>query len=181
MAHRTHIALLRGINVGGRNRLPMEDLRSLVEQAGGERPRTYIQSGNVVFEASAPVAKQFATDLESLLEERVGVKSPVVVRSAAEIEAVPDAVPFSGPQADPASLHVMFLAAQPTKARAAALDPSRSPGDRFGLVGREIYLHLPRGVARTKLTNAYFDSILGTLSTARNWRTVQTLIGMCAV
>lgn len=180
MATQHHIALLRGINVGGKNRVPMEDLRALVVEAGGREPRTYIQSGNVVFEASAAAAKRLAGELEGLLLERLGVKSPVVVRSAAEMAVVVDGVPFKGKQADPASLHVMFLAARPTKTGAAKLDPDRSPGDVFELVGREIYLHLPNGAARSKLTNAYFDSTLGTVSTARNWRTVGKLVEMCA-
>lgn len=181
MALQRYIALLRGVNVGGKNRVPMEDLRGLVIEAGGEEPRTYIQSGNVVFEASAAAAKRLAGELETLLSDRLGVKSPVVLRSAAELAVVADAVPFTGTRADPASLHVMFLAAKPAKPKAAALNPDRSPGDAFALVGREVYLHLPNGAARTKLTNAYFDSTLGTVSTVRNWRTVQKLIGMCAV
>jgi len=180
MASGYHIALLRGVNVGGKNRLAMEDLRGLVLEAGGAAPRTYIQSGNVVFEATAAAAKRVPGVLRSLLAERCGVNSPVVVRSAMELAAVAEGVPFRGKMADPASLHVMFLADRPTKARAGALDPDRSPGDAFALVGREVYLHLPNGVARSKLTNAYFDSTLGTVSTGRNWRTVQKLLGMCA-
>lgn len=178
MASLSHIALLRGINVGGKNRLAMEDLRGLVEEAGGKSPRTYIQSGNVVFGASAAAAKRVPGVLQALLAERFGIASPVVVRSAKEMAAVAGGVPFSGKRADPASLHVMFLADTPGKAAAGALDPDRSPGDAFALVGREVYLHLPNGVARTKLTNAYFDSTLGTVSTGRNWRTVQKLLDM---
>jgi uncharacterized protein (DUF1697 family) len=163
---------LRGINVGGKNKLAMKDLIALFEAAGCAQVTTYIASGNVIFEASARVARAVPAAVTAAIEARFGLAVPVVIRTAAELDAVVASNPFpDGLDA----LFVMFLADRPAPARIAALDPARSPGDSFRVVGREIYLHLPNGAARTKLSNAYFDGKLATVSTGRNWRTTLTL------
>ena len=168
-----HVALLRGINVGGKNVLPMKDLCALFQDAGCGDVETYIQSGNVIFGASASLAKRIPGLLTKAIAAGFGFRVPVVVRTAAELRRVVDGNPFS--RADEATLHVAFLADLPSDARVAALDARRSPPDRFAVRGREIYLHLPNGVARTRLTNQYFDTALATTSTVRNWRTVHAL------
>lgn len=171
-----HVALLRGINVGGKNKLAMKDLAAIFVEAGCADVATYIQSGNVVFTAVPRVAKAVPEIVAGLIESRFGIRSPIITRSAAEMSAVLDKQPFS--EADDKALHVAFLADRPTSAAAKSLVPDRSPGDSFQLIGREVYLHLPNGVARTKLTNAWFDSTLNTVSTVRNWRTVNALVEM---
>lgn len=110
------------------------------------------------------------------IAERFGFHAPIVTRTAAEIGEVAQSNPFLRDGAAPATLHVAFLAATPSAARVGALDPDRSPPDRFAVHGREIYLHCPTGLARTKLTNDYFDRRLSTTSTVRNWRTVLKLL-----
>ena len=110
------------------------------------------------------------------IAERFGFDAPVVTRTADELREVREHNPFLAAGAEPAALHVVFLADHPSPARAAALDPNRSPGDAFALRGRDVYLHCPNGVARTKLTNDYFDTTLATVSTARNWQTVLRLL-----
>jgi uncharacterized protein (DUF1697 family) len=172
----TYIALLRGINVGGKNRLPMKDLADLFVDAGCADVETYIQSGNVVFRARATVARAIAPAVEGAIVKRFGLRVPVVTRTAVELSTVARKNPFfaSGVEAD--KLHVAFLAEAPSTSRAAALDPRRSAPDELVVRGRDIYLHLPQGAARTKLTNAYFDSALKTVSTIRNWRTVLALV-----
>jgi uncharacterized protein (DUF1697 family) len=170
-----HVALLRGINVGGKNLIPMVELTALFETAGARELRTYIQSGNVVFAASAADAPRIAERVRLAIARQRGFETPVVLRSAADWRAALEHNPFLAEGADPRSLHVAFLADEPSRARAAALDPRRSPGDRFQLLGRELYLHLPNGVARSKLTNAWIDRSLSTTSTLRNWRTVEAL------
>jgi uncharacterized protein (DUF1697 family) len=152
-----YIALLRGINVGGKNRLAMPKLVQLFELAGAADVRTYIQSGNVVFGATAAVVKR--------LPAAVGM--PMVVRTAAQWRAL--AHPFDAPREQ---LHVVFLAEPADPAR---LDPLRSLPDRFEVGGREIYLHCPNGIGQSKLTTAYFDRQLTTTSTIRNWNTVCAL------
>jgi uncharacterized protein (DUF1697 family) len=170
-----HVALLRGVNVGGKRRLPMEDLVALFEAAGARDVRTHIQSGNVLFRAAAGRVPALAAAVARALEERMGAPVPVVVRSDREMRAAARANPFLRTGADPRTLHVAFLSARPSRERVAALDPDRSPPDEVAVVGREAYLRLPGGVARTRITNAYLDSTLGTVSTLRNWATVLAL------
>jgi uncharacterized protein (DUF1697 family) len=173
-----HIALLRGVNVGGKNKLPMKDLAALFEAAGCERVRTYIQSGNVVCAAPAVLARGLPAAVARDLERRFGLRVPVVMRTAAEMERVAAGNPFLAAGTDPAALHVAFLGEVPEKGRAAGLDPGRSPPDELALRGREVYLRLPSGTARSRITNAWLDAVLGTFSTIRNWRTVLQLLEM---
>lgn len=172
----SYVALLRGINVGGKNRLPMRDLAARVEDVGGTDVRTYIQSGNVAFRASRAAARRFCAALARAIGAEHGLEVPVVLRTADELHAVFDANPFAAADADPKSLHVAFLADEPGADAVASLDPQRSPGDSFAVRGREVYLHLLGGVAKTKLSNAWLDAQLGTVSTVRNWRTVGKLL-----
>jgi uncharacterized protein (DUF1697 family) len=174
----THVALLRGINVGGKNKLAMKRLVALFEAAGCEDVRTYIQSGNVVFESPAALAKRVPELVRVAIADELGLEVPVVTRTAKELAAVVRSNPFAKAGADESLLHVAFLAERPSRARVAALDPDRSPPDELAVKGREVYLHCPNGVARTKLTNAYLDRTLGTVSTARNWRTTRKLLEM---
>lgn len=177
MSVAAHVALLRGVNVGGKNKLPMKDLVALAEEAGAKAPRTYIQSGNLVFEASAAAARAFPRRLEAALAAR-GLRVPVVLRSADELVAAVAGNPWLARGAEPKALHVAFLAAAPEPARLAALDPARSPPDALEARGRDLFLHLPNGVGRTKLTNDYLDRTLGTTSTVRNWNTVLALLAL---
>jgi uncharacterized protein (DUF1697 family) len=110
--------------------------------------------------------------------ERFGFRPPAVVRTAAQIERIVAANPFLADGAPESALHVLFLADAPDPARLAALDPDRSPPETIMAQGREIYLHAPNGLARSKFTNDYFDRTLATISTARNWRTVTTLLAL---
>lgn len=172
----TYIALMRGINVGGKNKLPMKELAALFEEAGCEDVRTYIQSGNVVFKASAKLAEKLAVTIHKQIEARFKLSVPVVTRSAEELAAAAKNNPFLKNGADEDEVALMFLADEPAAAAVKALDPHRSPPDEYVVKGRDIYLRLPNGFAETKLTNAYFDSKLKTVSTARNWRTVLKLL-----
>jgi len=174
----TYAALLRGINVGGKNMLPMKDLVSLCEQAGCARVRTYIQSGNVIFDSTAVAARKLASELSKAIEQRFALRVPVILRSAAELDDIVGNNPFLMAGADQNALYVMFLQSLPDAARVAALDPDRSPPDRFEVRGRDVFAHCPAGVGQSKLTNAWFDSKLATISTGRNWRTVCTLRDM---
>jgi uncharacterized protein (DUF1697 family) len=175
----TFVALLRGINVGGKNKLPMKDLVGMFERAGCVTARHYIQSGNIVFAAPPSLAAKMPAVVEAAITKGFGLRIPVVLRSEEELRAVVAGNPFLMAGVDPDALHVMFLAAQPSKAAVAALDPARSPPDELVVKGREVYLSLPNGMGRTKLTNAWFDAKLATVSTARNWRTVLNLVAMC--
>lgn len=172
----TQIALLRGVNVGGKNKLPMKDLAAMFVAAGCAAVVTYIQSGNIVCKARPALGKNLAAVIERAIEERFGFRVPVVLRTADELKELIDRNPFVKQGADPELLHVGFLAKAPSASQVAALDPQRSPPDEFVVLGREVYFRFPNGLARTKLTNAYFDSKLATVSTVRNWRTVLKLL-----
>ena len=174
----TYIALLRGINVGGKNKLPMPDLAAMFTEAGCTDVRTYIQSGNVVFSVTPKSAKQVPDFVSRRIADRFGYRVPVVLRAADEFRQVAVSNPFLESDCDADLLHVGFLADLPDQRHIAALDAKRSPGDSFKVRGREVYLCLPNGVAKSKLTNAYFDSKLATTSTFRNWRTVLKLLEM---
>lgn len=172
----TYLALLRGINVGGKNRLPMKDLIDICRECECRNVRSFIQSGNVIFDAAPDVASGIAGKVAARIADRFGYRTPVILRTAGELAAAVAANPFIEARCPEAELHVYFLADRPDPARVARLDPDRSPPDRFEVRGREVYLRLPDGMARTRLTNAYFDSGLSTTSTARNWRTVTRLL-----
>lgn len=173
-----HIALLRGINVGGRNKLPMKQLVAVFEACGAEEVRTYIQSGNVVFRASASLAKGLPRLVSEAIAREAELEVPVVVRSARQLEAVVKNNPLLEPPIEPKFLAVGFLSRKPTSSRIASLDPDRSPPDLFVVRGSEIYLRCPAGAARSRLTNDWFDRRLGVISTMRNWNTVHKLLEM---
>jgi uncharacterized protein (DUF1697 family) len=176
----SHIALLRGINLGAKNKVPMKDLVGLFEDAGCEDVSTYIQSGNVLFAAKAATVKTLPAVMSKAIAKRFGFEIPVILRSVKEWETVIEKNPFVRAKAPPESLHVAFLKDSPLKTAVAALDPERSPPDTFEVVGANVYLCCPNGFGRTKLSNAWFDSKLKTVSTIRNWRTVLTLRDLAA-
>jgi uncharacterized protein (DUF1697 family) len=174
----THLALLRGINVGGKNRIAMNDLRGLFVEAGCRDVQTHIQSGNVIFTADPTIVTPLADVISAQIAERFGYRVPVVMRTVDQLGDVLRHNPFLAERLAEEALHVLFLAERPDTDRVAALDADRSPPDRFAVRGQEVYLHLPHGAGRTKLTNAYFDALLATTSTGRNWRTVTMLNAM---
>jgi uncharacterized protein (DUF1697 family) len=174
---RTWIALLRGINVGGHNKIPMAELRKACGEIGFADVATYIQSGNVVFRAQGS-AKQVAEKLRAVIAERFGCDVPVVLRTVGELERVAGANPFLDQGADVSRLHVGFLLDEPAQSRVSGM-PAQPPGpEEFRVVGADVYLHYPEGMGTSKLTTAYFDRALGTTMTARNWRTVNKLVEM---
>ena len=175
-----NVALLRGINVGGKNRLPMKELAAMFVDLGCDDVRTYIQSGNVLFRTSPTLGKDISSLISSSIFSRFGYRVPVVTRTAQDLQDIVQANPFLEAGAETDKLHVVFLAGLPDGAHVESLDPNRSPSDEFAVLGREIYLCCPNGLARSKLTNNYFDSRLSTTSTMRNWRTVLKLLELSA-
>jgi uncharacterized protein (DUF1697 family) len=176
----SHVALMRGINVGGKNKLPMKELAGYFADAGCSDVRTYIQSGNVIFRAGNPVLKGLTGQITERIATEFGYKVPDVLRSEEELSDAIANNPFLKPDADENAHYMMFLGDIPAAEAIARLDAGRSPGDEFHVRGRDVYLYLRTGAADTRLTNAWFDKQLQTVSTARNWRTVlklQELLG----
>lgn len=176
------LALLRGINVGGKNKLTMRDLAQIFETAGCGNVRTFIQSGNVIFTAGSKICDTLAANVATAISERFGYRTPVILRTTEQLRQVVANNPWlpSGAASEDLlkTLHVMFLTNSPGSERIALLDPDRSPPDAFTVRGQEIYLKLPNGAGKSKLTNAWFDSRLQTTSTSRNWNTVTRLLEM---
>jgi uncharacterized protein (DUF1697 family) len=173
----TLILLLRGINVGGNKKLPMKGLAALLEGLGCTSVRTYIQSGNAVVEAAASLAKGLPAKLEAAIVKKFKFEAPVVERTAAELKAALKAYPY--PSDLPERAYIGFLKDKPTAAGLKALDPApKGPGEDFKLIAQDIHFKFPQGVAKTKLTNAWFDSRLKTVCTLRNLNTCQALLAM---
>ena len=169
----TYVSMLRGINVGGRRKVRMEELKRAYDSLGLGGVRTYIQSGNVIFEHPREDEWSLAARIEKRLEERLGFPVPTVLRTAGEVrEAIRDA-PFVG--RDPGKLHVTFLSAAPREVPVREIDAARTGAEDFAVAGREVYLYLPDGYGRTRLTNAFFERKLGVTATTRNWKTVNAL------
>jgi uncharacterized protein (DUF1697 family) len=174
----TYLALLRGINLGPKNKIAMADLSQVFSEAGCSDVRTYIQSGNVIFTAAPELSARLPDLITAQIQKRFGHKVPVMLRTIGEMRAVVRSNPFLKEGAAEDTLHVMFLADLPRPGAANSLDPDRSPPDRFIVRGKEVYLLFPQGFARNKLTGSYFDSKLATIGTVRTWRTVIKLVGL---
>jgi uncharacterized protein (DUF1697 family) len=184
----THVALLRGVNVGGPSRrVAMAELRGVVESLGHKEVATYIQSGNVVFSSTDADAAVLAAALEAVIADRLGVRSPVVVLDRAEFAEVVAANPYSD-EPDPKKVHVVFRAAVPNPdevaAVAAAEERARAKGSRDSVTvrGRAVYLHLPNGMGRSELAvqlaRLPTKGVPDGGGTSRNWSTVLKLRAM---
>jgi uncharacterized protein (DUF1697 family) len=171
----TYVALLRGINVGGNNKVPMADLRALCTALVYDNVETYIQSGNVVFDTPAPEAEVVA-GMEAALLATFGLTLSVVVRSAAELVEIVARNPFVS-ETDGTKLHVTCFESPLPAATVAKLDTTISPAEAFVLDGRDMYLHLPGGMGTSKLA-VHVGQKLGKLGTTRNWNTVLKLADM---
>lgn len=174
------VVLLRGVNVGGANRLPMAALRAALADVGFDDAQTYLQSGNVVVTGRdrAP-AGGVAGAVRSCIAERFALDIAVVVRSAADMDGVVAANPFVALEGVlPTQLHVGFLDRIPAPQAAASVDPDRAPPDRLELHGQELYAYCPNGLGRSKVFNGV-ERLLGAIVTVRNWNTVSRLRDMC--
>jgi len=172
----TYLALLRAINVGRDNKILMSDLTNVFVRVGCNNVQTYIQSGNVIFEAAPELSQRLPDLVRTEIERRFGLQVPTILRALREMREVVNRNPFLEEGGETDVLHVLFLADRPKAAAVVSLDPDRSPPNRFVVHGKEVYLFFPIGFARNKLSGAYFDSKLETAGTMRNWRTVTKLL-----
>ena len=171
----TYIALLRAVNVLGKNAIKMERLRGICADAGFDNVRTFIASGNAIFE-TARTPTRWLDDLQAAISEEVGAEISVVVRTPAQLKATVAANPFVVEQGlDPKHFHVTFLSGSPAKRHLPVLAAIDTKGDRYHHVGRELFLHCPNGYARSKLNNNALEKALSIRATTRNWNTVNRL------
>jgi len=170
-----YVALLRGINVGGKNLLPMKELAAMLGDLGALKVKTYIQSGNVVFAWKDKNTSKLANEITAAIKKRRGFDPHVLLLELKDFERVIQQNPFPGEaEADPRALHAGFLAAVPERPDLKALESLKTDSERFRLIGKVFYLHAPEGVGRSKLA-AKSERLLGVPMTDRNWRTVLTL------
>lgn len=170
-----YAALLRGINVGGKRMVPMAALLDIFGDASCAEVRTYIQSGNVVFAASPQCAKRVPAVVAAAILKRFKFQPLVLVRSAVELDEIASRNPFVKAGLDERSLHVAFLSEPAGKSELAALNAKRANGERFQPRGTAIFLHMPNGLGKSQLANAFNSPALARISTLRNWRTVLKL------
>lgn len=178
----TQLLLLRGINVGGRNRLPMSALRSLVAHLGCTDVATYLQSGNVVC-TGPDTAAETAASVAAALEDDLGLRVPVVGREASEWADVVAGNPLADLEDDAKKLHVTFLDGVPDPERVSELAREVAPlaPERLEVVGTHVFLHCPGGYSRTPLSNTFLERRLQRRATTRNWRTVIELAQLAGI
>ena len=170
----THVALLRGINLGSRNRIPMARLREVLAEAGYADCATHLQSGNVIVRSGDSAAK-IGRSIEAAIETEWGFDVPVIMRTRAQLAKVVEADPFAGVADDPARYVVMFMPGKPGPGALQSIDAAAFEPERFELIGRELYAWLPEGQHDSKLMKA-FAKANGLTGTVRNWRTVTKLL-----
>ena len=169
------VALLRGINVGGKNPLAMAELRRIASDHGCGDVSTYIQSGNLVFTSSRD-PDRLAAELHAVILDETGLDSAVAVRTQQELADAVAANPFAGVEVVAAQLHVTFLTNGSDAPRLDEIDAERFLPERVAIVGREVFLHLPDGIGRSRLAADLARPRHRIDGTTRNWRTVTKLV-----
>ncbi len=174
----TYICILRGINVSGKNKILMQDLKALFESMNFKNVKTYIQSGNVVFDAKS--AKNLETIIQKKIKEQYGFDVPIIIRTVDEITSILTQNPYLNQKnIELDKLHITFLSETPTKENLSKINTYNFEPDVFEIIGNEVYLHCPNGYGNTKLSNTFFEYKLKVTATTRNWKTVNEIAKLC--
>ena len=173
----TYIALFRGINVGGRNTLPMKELFTQLEGLGCTDVRTYIQSGNAVFRHGETDVPRLAARISTAIRESHGFEPKVLLLTTDQLEKAVASNPFPDAESEPSKLHLLFLATAAESPDTNAIDRLKAGNERFALKSDVAYLHAPDGIGRSKLA-AGVERALGVAATGRNWRSVNKILEM---
>jgi uncharacterized protein (DUF1697 family) len=174
---KTWIALLRGINVVGKNKVPMKELAAALQRAGFRSVRTYIQSGNVIFQSPTGTPRTLGARIARLILREFGFEPQVMVISAEELARAVRGNPFPGAHKDHKSLHIFFLSGKPTEPDLDSLSKLDAGREAFALKGDVFYLYTPDGFADSVLRSR-IERCLGVHATGRNWRTANELLRM---
>lgn len=178
----THVALLRGINVGGHKPVGMSGLRSLLEDLGFDGVQTLLQTGNVVFRGASKTGASLERLLEAEAEKRLGLSTAFLVRTASEWDTIVERNPFPNEaEGDPAHLVVLFLKDAPQPAAVEALRAAITGAEVIGADGKQLYIVYPAGIGRSTLTNKLMEDRLSTRGTGRNWNTVLKLAALTGI
>lgn len=175
-----YIALLRGINVSGKNPIKMADLRILCESLGFTQVSTYIQSGNIIFKADEEHST-LVQRIHDAIAEKYSYDVPVMVYSTEAWQEIVAANPFAETVTDVKTLHMTLLADEPDDAAIHALAERDFSPDEYQIIGKMVYLHCPNGYGRTKLNNTFWEKAFNTSATTRNWKTTLKLLELCAL
>ncbi|MFT6202422.1 MAG: hypothetical protein ACI9V1_000410 [Spirosomataceae bacterium] len=173
----THIAILRGINVGGKRKILIADLRNMLSELGFSNVNTYAQSGNVVFEYKSHKNSELATKITNQIHDKYGFDVPVIVITTAEFAEDFRSNPFVE-KAEIGQLHLTFLSEEPTDEKLTGINLLAHPPDEFRIIGKGVYLKCVNKYHQTKLSNNFFEKKLGVFATTRNWETVTKLVEM---
>ena len=173
----TSIVLLRGINVGGKNKLPMKDLVVILEDLGFENVRTYIQSGNAVGHSRRKPPAKMNSQISAVIGEAYGFEPSVLILTLEELEAAMASNPFPKATKEPKSLHLFLLSKKAKKPDLEKISAAKASSERFELTDRVFYLHAPDGIARSKLA-ANVEKYLSVPTTARNWNSITKIAAL---
>jgi uncharacterized protein (DUF1697 family) len=173
------ISMLRGVNVGGHNKIKMDALRALYESLKLESPRTYVQSGNVIFRSKEKNSAALAKKIQNAIERKFGFRPEVILRTTDELRNAIAASPFPGIRnLEPGKLLVTFLAADPGPESQAAILSLKAYPEELHLAGRELYIYFPNGAGQSKLPWSKVEKLFKTTGTARNWNSVTKMLAM---
>ncbi|WP_325052739.1 DUF1697 domain-containing protein [Streptomyces triticirhizae] len=172
------VALLRGVNVGGRRKVPMAALREALAARGFGAVRTHLHSGNVVFTAPPGEAEGLAGEISAVIEERFGFPVDCLVLTAEELRGAARRCPFPADDLDASKLLVLFLGAPAAGLPVAGLDPAEFAPEELRLGEREVFAYFPGGMGRSRLGARLVGRVVGERATGRNWRTVAALLAL---
>ena len=174
----TFISILRGINVSGHNIIKMDELKKLIISLGFENVRTYIQSGNIVYQTKTTDPKELNLMIKKAIQKNFGFEIPVHTLTIETLENIIQKNPFVKQSIDAAFLHVTFLAEVPAPEKIDLLKSIDYKNDIFEIIEQTMYLYCPKGYGNTKLTNTFVESKLKVSATTRNWKTTNELLNL---
>jgi uncharacterized protein (DUF1697 family) len=175
----TYITILRGINVSGKKMINMEALRAHMQELGFKNIKTYIQSGNLIFESENVELTELAKQIEKQIEKQYGFQVPVIVRTPDDLEHILKNNPFLNVrEEDIDKLHVTFLSSEPKQEHLVKISPPENTTDEFIIAGDHVFVFCPNGYGNTKISNTFFENKLKVTATTRNWKTVVKLAEM---
>jgi len=171
--------MLRGVNVGGHNKIKMDALRALYESLKFEDPRTYVQSGNVIFRTKEKNSPALATKIQNAIERKFRFRPAVTIRTTGELRSAFAATPFTANRnLEPGKILVTFLSNKPGSDANANLLGLKDYPEEIHLKGRELYIYFPDGAGKSKLPWSRVEKLLKTTGTARNWNSVTKMLAM---
>jgi uncharacterized protein (DUF1697 family) len=176
----TYVSFLRGVNMTGHNSIKMTDLKALFIKIGLTDAETFIQSGNVIFSKTGDISPAaLSVNIEQAILEKFNFIIPAMIRTQKELSALFLLNPYlKETEFDPSKMAVIFLHEEPSDTQLQKVEKVNYPPDKFKIIGKEIFIYCPNGFGRTKLYTNFFEKKMGVIGTARNWKTITTLLNL---